>query len=154
MPRPKSVVFLRANEEVIARRDLDPAFGAGQPRPRYAMDWCLDFSASVRDRRRAITGPLAVATAAWGRRFRRAAIALTTHRRTTCRSLASRTVSMGASGFSNLLLAGDWVFTGLGGAVESAVIGGMQAAEAATGQSLGIIGALANPWSRLPRYQR
>ena len=60
----------------------------------------------------------------------------------------------GASGFSNLLLAGDWVFTGLGGAVESAVIGGMQAAEAASGQSLGIIGALANPWSRLPRYQR
>jgi uncharacterized protein with NAD-binding domain and iron-sulfur cluster len=58
-----------------------------------------------------------------------------------------------ASGFDNLLLAGDWVFTGLGGAVESAVIGGMQAAQALSGVQLGIIGALANPWSRLPKFQ-
>lgn len=57
------------------------------------------------------------------------------------------------SGFDNLLLAGDWVFTGLGGAVESAVIGGMQAAQALSGVQLGIIGALANPWSRLPKFQ-
>jgi len=32
------------------------------------------------------------------------------------------------SGYSNLALAGDWIFTGLGGAVESAVMGGMMAA--------------------------
>ena len=56
------------------------------------------------------------------------------------------------SGFDNLLLAGDWVFTGLGGAVESAVIAGMQAAEALIGEPLGIVGALVNPWSRLPRF--
>ena len=58
------------------------------------------------------------------------------------------------SGFGNLLLAGDWVFTGLGGAVESAVIAGMQAAQALSGENLGIVGALANPWSRLPRFTR
>ncbi|MEO8679661.1 MAG: NAD(P)-binding protein [Vicinamibacterales bacterium] len=58
-----------------------------------------------------------------------------------------------ASGFDNLLLAGDWVFTGLGGAVESAVIGGMQAAQALSGVPLGIIGALPNPWSRLPKFR-
>jgi uncharacterized protein with NAD-binding domain and iron-sulfur cluster len=58
-----------------------------------------------------------------------------------------------ASGFDNLLLAGDWVFTGLGGAVEAAVISGMQAAQALSGEALGIVGALANPWSRLPRFQ-
>jgi uncharacterized protein with NAD-binding domain and iron-sulfur cluster len=57
------------------------------------------------------------------------------------------------SGFDNLLLAGDWVFTGLGGAVESAFIGGMQAAQALIGEPLGIVGALANPWSRLPRFE-
>jgi hypothetical protein len=51
----------------------------------------------------------------------------------------------GRSGFSNLILAGDWVFTGLGGAVESAVIGGMQAAEAVIGQSLDIVGAIRKP---------
>lgn len=62
-------------------------------------------------------------------------------------------LNAGASGFANLLLAGDWVFTGLGGAVESAVIGGMQAAEAASGTSLGIIGALANPWAQLPPFR-
>jgi uncharacterized protein with NAD-binding domain and iron-sulfur cluster len=59
-----------------------------------------------------------------------------------------------ASGFANLLLAGDWVFTGLGGAVESAFIGGMQAAQALIGEPLGIVGALANPWSRLPKFVR
>ena len=57
------------------------------------------------------------------------------------------------SGFDNLLLAGDWVFTGLGGAVEAAVISGMQAAQALSGEPLGIVGALANPWSRLPRFK-
>ena len=57
------------------------------------------------------------------------------------------------SGFDNLLLAGDWVFTGLGGAVESAFIGGMQAAQALIGAPLGIIGALANPWSTLPKFR-
>jgi uncharacterized protein with NAD-binding domain and iron-sulfur cluster len=57
------------------------------------------------------------------------------------------------SGFDNLLLAGDWVFTGLGGAVEAAVIAGMQAAAALSGEHLDIVGALANPWSRLPRFK-
>jgi uncharacterized protein with NAD-binding domain and iron-sulfur cluster len=56
------------------------------------------------------------------------------------------------SGFDNLLLAGDWVFTGLGGAVESAVIAGMQAAQALIGEPLGVVGALASPWSQLPRF--
>ena len=51
----------------------------------------------------------------------------------------------GRSGFTNLMLAGDWVFTGLGGAVESAVIGGMQAAEAVLGVSLDIVGAIPRP---------
>lgn len=54
------------------------------------------------------------------------------------------------SGFDHLLLAGDWVFTGQGGAAESAVIGDMQAAEALSGEPLDLVGARPNPWSRLP----
>jgi uncharacterized protein with NAD-binding domain and iron-sulfur cluster len=57
----------------------------------------------------------------------------------------------GGSGFANLILAGDWVFTGLGGAVESAVIGGMQAAEAVLGVSLDVVGAIKKPASSAPR---
>jgi hypothetical protein len=53
------------------------------------------------------------------------------------------------SGFTNLALAGDWLFTGLGGAVESAVIAGMQAAEAlAGGISTPIMGASKSAWPR------
>jgi hypothetical protein len=56
------------------------------------------------------------------------------------------------SGFENLLLAGDWVFTGLGEAVEAAVIADMQAAQALSGEDLSSVSALPNPWSRLPRF--
>lgn len=58
-----------------------------------------------------------------------------------------------SSGFTNLALAGDWVFTGLGGAVESAVIAGMQAARALTGEPRRIVGEMKSPWSR-PRTVR
>ncbi|MBW3671723.1 MAG: FAD-dependent oxidoreductase, partial [Acidobacteria bacterium] len=53
-----------------------------------------------------------------------------------------------SSGYDNLVLAGDWLFTGLGGAVESAVIAGMQAARALTGAGPKIMGALKSPWPR------
>ena len=53
-----------------------------------------------------------------------------------------------SSGYDNLALAGDWLFTGLGGAVESAVIAGMQAAHALTGGGPNIMGALKSPWPR------
>ena len=54
----------------------------------------------------------------------------------------------GSSGYDNMALAGDWVFTGLGGAVESAVIAGMQAAQALTGQPTRIVGEMKSPWHR------
>jgi hypothetical protein len=50
------------------------------------------------------------------------------------------------SGFSNLYLAGDWLFTGLGGSVESAVIAGMQAARALGGGPGRIVGEIRSPW--------
>jgi uncharacterized protein with NAD-binding domain and iron-sulfur cluster len=46
----------------------------------------------------------------------------------------------GRSGFGNLIVAGDWVYTGLGGCVEAAVMSGMMAARALTGHSQKIIG--------------
>ena len=50
----------------------------------------------------------------------------------------------GASGFGNLYLAGDWVFTGInGGCVEAAVMGGMKAARAICGQPAEIVGDVA-----------
>jgi uncharacterized protein with NAD-binding domain and iron-sulfur cluster len=53
------------------------------------------------------------------------------------------------SGYDNLALAGDWLFTGLGGAVESAVISGMQAARALAGTiSDPIVGEVKSPWPR------
>ncbi|HET7453541.1 MAG TPA: FAD-dependent oxidoreductase, partial [Thermoanaerobaculia bacterium] len=52
------------------------------------------------------------------------------------------------SGYDNLALAGDWIFTGLGGAVESAVIAGMLAARALTGIPRKIVGEEKNPWRR------
>jgi len=53
------------------------------------------------------------------------------------------------SGYDNLALAGDWLFTGLGGAVESAVISGMQAARALAGTiSDDIVGEVKSPWPR------
>jgi uncharacterized protein with NAD-binding domain and iron-sulfur cluster len=53
-----------------------------------------------------------------------------------------------ATGLTNLLLAGDWVYTGLGSCVESAVMSGMQAARALTGQELKIVNEVKCPWSR------
>ena len=52
------------------------------------------------------------------------------------------------SGYDNLALAGDWIFTGLGGAVESAVMAGMQAARALTGVPQEIVGESKSPWRR------
>lgn len=53
------------------------------------------------------------------------------------------------SGYANLVLAGDWLFTGLGGAVESAVITGMQAARTLAGSiSDPIVGEVQSPWRR------
>lgn len=53
------------------------------------------------------------------------------------------------SGYANLALAGDWLFTGLGGAVESAVISGMQAARALAGSITDpIAGEVRSPWRR------
>lgn len=59
-----------------------------------------------------------------------------------------------SSGYDNLALAGDWLFTGLGGAVEAAVIAGMQAAEALTGTGPKIQGALASPWPKKKRLKK
>jgi hypothetical protein len=53
-----------------------------------------------------------------------------------------------ATGLTNLVLAGDWVYTGLGSCVESAVMSGMQAARALTGQDLKIVNEVKCPWSR------
>ena len=52
-----------------------------------------------------------------------------------------------SSGYDNLALAGDWLFTGLGGAVESAVIAGMQAARALGGCNTKIVGEMDSPWA-------
>lgn len=57
------------------------------------------------------------------------------------------------SGLDNLALAGDWIFTGLGGAVESAVMAGMLAAQGLRGEDLHIRGAMSSPWRR-PRSLR
>jgi uncharacterized protein with NAD-binding domain and iron-sulfur cluster len=55
-------------------------------------------------------------------------------------SSASRPVSAG-TGFANLVLAGDWLRTGLdSGCVEAAVMGGMQAARALSGYPESIAG--------------
>jgi uncharacterized protein with NAD-binding domain and iron-sulfur cluster len=59
-----------------------------------------------------------------------------------------------SSGYDNLALAGDWLFTGLGGAVESAVIAGMQAARALTGAGPKIVGATKSPWPRPKNLKR
>ena len=52
------------------------------------------------------------------------------------------------SGFTNLALAGDWLFTGLGGAVESAVMSGMQAARGLCGLPATVPGEVPSPWPR------
>jgi len=53
------------------------------------------------------------------------------------------------SGYTNLALAGDWLYTGLGGAVEAAVISGMQAARALARKiSYPIVGETRSPWPR------
>ena len=53
------------------------------------------------------------------------------------------------SGYGNLVLAGDWTYTGLGGSVEGAVMSGMAASQALTCYPAKIIGALdRNPWQR------
>ena len=52
------------------------------------------------------------------------------------------------SGYDNLALAGDWIFTGLGGAVESAVMAGMKAARALAGVPREIVGEEKSPWRR------
>jgi len=54
------------------------------------------------------------------------------------------------SGYDNLALAGDWIFTGLGGAVEAAVMAGMLAARALTGVPQRIVGEEKSPWRRKP----
>jgi uncharacterized protein with NAD-binding domain and iron-sulfur cluster len=46
----------------------------------------------------------------------------------------------GHSGFDNLVVAGDWVYTGLGGCVEAAVMSGMMASRALTGAPRTIVG--------------
>jgi uncharacterized protein with NAD-binding domain and iron-sulfur cluster len=46
----------------------------------------------------------------------------------------------GNSGFANLFVAGDWVYTGLGGCVEAAVMSGMMASRALIGHPRRIIG--------------
>jgi uncharacterized protein with NAD-binding domain and iron-sulfur cluster len=57
----------------------------------------------------------------------------------------------GESGFSNLYLAGDWVFTGInGGCVEAAVMGGMKAARAICGSPADIPGDVRKGTSPLP----
>jgi uncharacterized protein with NAD-binding domain and iron-sulfur cluster len=49
----------------------------------------------------------------------------------------------GESGFSNLYLAGDWVRTSLNaGCVEAAVMAGMDAAAALSGDPIHIVGGL------------
>ena len=142
----------------------DPGFGAGQKLAAraIAMRWCLDFLPHLYPG--TMNGGeinwdlLAVADGSTGparfdAQYHRANYTPSERYVLDLPNTSQYRLDAGASGFDNLLLAGDWVFTGLGGAVESAVIGGMQAAEAASGQSLGIIGALANPWSHLPKYQ-
>ncbi len=49
-------------------------------------------------------------------------------------------LSTEGSGFQNLYLTGDWVYTGLGGCVEGAVIAGMMASRAVAGYPQRIIG--------------
>jgi uncharacterized protein with NAD-binding domain and iron-sulfur cluster len=46
----------------------------------------------------------------------------------------------GRTGFDNLVAAGDWVYTGLGGCVEAAVMSGMMASRVLTGHPRTIIG--------------
>jgi hypothetical protein len=49
----------------------------------------------------------------------------------------------------NLALAGDWLYTGLGGSVEGAVVAGMQASRALTGFPAEIPGEIKQfPWRR------
>jgi uncharacterized protein with NAD-binding domain and iron-sulfur cluster len=164
---PQSVVYFCGPMKNPDRTPVgpDPAFGAGQKAAAraIAMDWCLDFlphlypgtmSGEAIDWSLLAVADGSVGPARFDAQYHRANYTPSERYVLDLPGTSQYRLDAGASGFSNLLLAGDWVFTGLGGAVESAVIGGMQAAEAATGQSLGIIGALANPWSRLPRYQR
>jgi uncharacterized protein with NAD-binding domain and iron-sulfur cluster len=54
-----------------------------------------------------------------------------------------------SSGYTNLALAGDWLYTGLGGSVEGAVVAGMQASRALTGFPQDIPGEIQHiPWRR------
>ncbi len=53
----------------------------------------------------------------------------------------------GRSGFGNLFVAGDWVYTGLGGCVEAAVMSGMMASRALSGHPRRIIGEVEAPES-------
>lgn len=53
------------------------------------------------------------------------------------------------SGYGNLVLAGDWLYTGLGGSVEGAVMSGMTASQALCNYPERIVGGLErNPWQR------
>jgi uncharacterized protein with NAD-binding domain and iron-sulfur cluster len=58
-------------------------------------------------------------------------------------------MSADSSGYMNLALAGDWLYTGLGGSVEGAVVAGMQASRALTGFPAEIPGEIKQfPWRR------
>jgi uncharacterized protein with NAD-binding domain and iron-sulfur cluster len=56
----------------------------------------------------------------------------------------------GRSGFDNLFVAGDWVYTGHGGCVEAAVMSGMMASRALTGHPQKIIGEVEPSAGRPP----
>jgi hypothetical protein len=53
----------------------------------------------------------------------------------------------GRSEFTNVFVAGDWIYTGLGGCVEAAVMSGMMASRAITGEPRSIVGEVKPPTS-------
>ena len=166
MAQPRSVVYFcgpMKNPERVPDGP-DPRFGKGQREAAraIALQWCRDYLPHLYpgamkngeiDWDALVAANGSTGAARFEAQYHRANYTPSERYVLDLPGTSRRRLDADASGFDNLLLAGDWVFTGLGGAVESAVIGGMQAAQALSGVSLGIIGALPNPWSRLPKFR-
>ncbi|HET9796195.1 MAG TPA: FAD-dependent oxidoreductase [Thermoanaerobaculia bacterium] len=140
----------------------DPAFGRGQTDDawRNAADWCASFVGHLypgavdpedpsRLRFDLLVDPTGAAgPARFAHQYARANYTPSERYVLDLPGTNRFRLEADTSGYDNLALAGDWIFTGLGGAVESAVMAGMQAARALAGVPRRIVGEEKSPWRR------
>jgi uncharacterized protein with NAD-binding domain and iron-sulfur cluster len=141
----------------------DPAFGAGQTAiaRQVALDWLAKNLHHIFPEATEPTDPSAVrwellvdpsggvGLARFDAQYVRANYTPTERYVVTLPGTTRFQMTADSSGYMNLALAGDWLYTGLGGSVEGAVVAGMQASRALTGFPAEIPGEIKHiPWRR------